>query len=170
MNTIFKNLGVESFAELSIRKKKIYFVGTFNGVFRSTDSGINWKSSNAGLTNTRIRSFAVSGTIIYAGTYGGGVFRSTDGGKSWNSFNNHLMNSNVWGFCVIDSRIFVGTAGGIFFCTNNSRNWIDVNSGLKNITVLSLAVMDSILFAGTDRNGIWRRPLREMTLHSIKSH
>ena len=42
---------------------------------------------------------AVSGTNLFAGTYGGGVFLSTNNGTNWTAVNNGLTNSNVCSCC-----------------------------------------------------------------------
>jgi len=44
-------------------------------VFLSTNSGTSWTAVNTGLTNTEIRALAVSGTNLFAGTFGRGVWR-----------------------------------------------------------------------------------------------
>ncbi len=63
------------------------YSGSFgSGVFKSTDGGMTWNSTNAGLTNLYVYSLAIDPTnplILYAGTYHDQVFKSTDGGKSW---------------------------------------------------------------------------------------
>ena len=43
-------------------------------MFLSNDNGSTWAAFNNGLTNTSVTSLAVSGTNLFAGTYGSGVF------------------------------------------------------------------------------------------------
>ncbi len=40
----------------------------YGGVFLSTDNGSIWPAINKGLTNSRIKALAVSGTNIFTGT------------------------------------------------------------------------------------------------------
>jgi len=49
------------------------FAGTEGGVFLSTNNGTSWTAT--GLTNRDVIAFAVSGTNLFAGTWGGGVWR-----------------------------------------------------------------------------------------------
>jgi photosystem II stability/assembly factor-like uncharacterized protein len=60
---------------------------TDNGVFVSTNNGTSWTAMRNGLTNLYVRTLAVSGTDLFAGTYHGGIFHSTNGGMSWTEAN-----------------------------------------------------------------------------------
>jgi hypothetical protein len=42
------------------------------GIFLSTDNGSSWNAVNNGLTNLSVRSLAISGNNIFAGTSGYG--------------------------------------------------------------------------------------------------
>lgn len=60
-----------------------------NGIYKSTDGGMNWFSSGGGIDNKAVRGLAIdpqNSTILYAGTEhrwtpgNGGVYKSTDSG------------------------------------------------------------------------------------------
>ncbi len=59
-------------------------VATSDGVFLSTNNGTNWTSVNNGLTNTQVKDITVSGTNLFAGTWGHGVWRFIYNGE-WES-------------------------------------------------------------------------------------
>jgi hypothetical protein len=46
---------------------------------------------------------------------------------------------------------------------DNGANRSAVDSGISKTRITSLAVSGGTVFAGTDGNGVWRRPLSEMT-------
>jgi hypothetical protein len=74
---------------------------------------------------------AVSGTNLFAGTFGGGVFLSTNNGTSWTAVNTGLTNLYVFALAVSGTNLFAGTYyGGVFRSTNNGTSWTTVNSGL----------------------------------------
>jgi hypothetical protein len=115
------------------------------------------------LPYTDVRSLAVSGTNLFAGTYGAGVFLSTNNGTSWTAVNTGLTNTYVGSLAVSGTNLFAGTYGNVFLSTDNGTSWSAVNTGLTYPYVYSLAVSGTNLFAGTHGGGVWRRPLSEMT-------
>lgn len=153
------------------------FAGTLHdGVFRSTDAGLDWTQLNSGLTDTTVLSLAVSSnnnaaTYLFAGT-NHGVFLSTDRGASWGHANKGLIDSTVLSLAVLDGNVFAGTNGAVFLSTDSGGNWTNVSSGLPYVNVWSLVPSGTNLFAGTNYpgdaltgyggNGVWRRPLSEM--------
>jgi len=93
----------------------------------------------------------------------GGVFLSSDNGTSWTAVNNGLSNTYVDALVVSGTNIFVGTIDGVFLSSDNGSNWTFENKGLPSWNVGTLAVSDSIIFAGTNGDGVWRRPLSDIT-------
>ncbi len=143
------------------------FAGTYgNGVFRSTDHGVSWTSANSGISNASVEALGVSGTNLFVGTFNG-LFRSTDNGTTWSPANTGLTNRAVLAFAVSGSYIFVGTDGNVALSTNDGTTWVAADEGLTctsaNKWVRSLAVSGECLYAGTGKDGVWRRPLSEMT-------
>jgi hypothetical protein len=53
----------------------------------------------------------MSGSAVFAGTYGGGVFLSTNNGTSWNSVDSGFATSNIQSLAVSGGAIFAGTDG-----------------------------------------------------------
>ncbi|MEO0077884.1 MAG: T9SS type A sorting domain-containing protein, partial [candidate division WOR-3 bacterium] len=97
------------------------YVGTSNGVFRSTDAGATWSATS--LTQ-QTRSLAIDPNhpeSIFAGTYGQGVYASTNAGTTWTPMNEGLTNPRILSMSLrpgIENTIFVGTEGGSVFRTS----------------------------------------------------
>ena len=93
MNTGLTSLNVSAMAlSPDYTTDLTLFVGTFGGVFKSTDGGAYWSAVNAGLTNLYVHALALSpdyasDRTLFAGTYSDGVFKATDGGTSWSAMN-----------------------------------------------------------------------------------
>ncbi len=69
-------------------KKGVIYITGRDGVHRSEDGGMTWKTLNKGFATTNVRSIAQSPThpeLFYAGTNGSGLYRSRDGGQMWES-------------------------------------------------------------------------------------
>jgi photosystem II stability/assembly factor-like uncharacterized protein len=65
----------------------LLYLGSANGVFRSTDGGQNWTAGTNGFGDARSlvldTSSPLASRILYAGLSGRGAFQSTDGGQTW---------------------------------------------------------------------------------------
>jgi len=67
-------------------KKGVIYIAGRDGVHRSEDGGMTWKTLNTGLVTTNVRSIAQSAKdpeVFYAGTNGSGLYRSRDAGETW---------------------------------------------------------------------------------------
>lgn len=63
-----------------------WLAGTREGIYRSTDRGNTWQSSNQGLSQPHIRWLAHHPDepgLVFAGSEPAGIYRSEDGGQSW---------------------------------------------------------------------------------------
>src|SRR6266849_2940626 len=96
------------------------------GVFKSTDGGVNWNSTN--LTNVIISALAISPqapTILYAGTISSGARISADGGKTWTSTG--LTVVGVVSLAIdpkAPTTLYAGTqGGGVFKSTDGGASW-----------------------------------------------
>ena len=70
------------------RDPKIVFAAGSVGVFRSSDSGLNWQPSSEGLGTAAITALAINPDqpdILFASTAEGALFRSDDGAQTWQS-------------------------------------------------------------------------------------
>jgi outer membrane protein assembly factor BamB len=119
------------------------------GVFLSTDNGSSWSQVSTGLTNTNVHALVVSGTNLFAGTFGGGVFLSTDNGSSWSAVNNGLTSTYIYSLIFSGENLFAGTDDGLFLSTNNGSSWTHINTGLPNSSIYDFAISGTNLFAGT---------------------
>ena len=131
----------------------ILFVGTYCGVFRSTDNGDSWTPTgqrSQNFVSLAVRSSGDTVMNLFAGTYGAGVYLSTDNGDSWQQVNSELGNRFVNSLAVCDMNLFAGTEDGVFLSPGNGDSWIPASSGLTNMSVKFLTVFDKNLYAGTE--------------------
>src|SRR3989304_5391321 len=80
-----------------------------------------WEPCNNGLYDfSNIRTIAVSGNNIIAGTGGAGIFLSTDNGKNWTQKNNGLKDLYVSFIAVNGNNIYACfCCFEIYLSTNN---------------------------------------------------
>ena len=121
---------------------------TPHGVFLSTDSGTNWVPSNSGLTNNVthqidniVKSFAVSGTKLFAATGLGSIFISTNDGASWSVYNGDFYGTPFSILAVSDTNLYVGSYMSVICYSTISGvhwSWYD---GLPGSPVSGLAAI-----------------------------
>ncbi len=126
----------------------IYIGAAFGGVWKSTNSGLNWISltdNEVSLSSGSIAIDPLNTGIIYYGTgeanyfttscyYGRGILKSTDGGVSWTNYTDGLPSLTYCSRIVIrpgnPSQVFaaMGTSG-LYKSTNSGINWVQILSG-----------------------------------------
>ncbi len=145
------------------------FAGTWDGVYRSVNSGSLWTPVNIGMKGRVVNALAVIGTKLFAGAFGG-VYVSTDSGASW-IVGSGLELLTISSFASSGTSLFAGAGfantttpypGGVFLSTNSGASWTRVNTGLIDSNITALAVAGTSLFAGSDSGMVWRRPLSDM--------
>ncbi len=131
-----------------MKAKNIFLYFLIALLISTNKTNAQWVQTN-GPYGGNIRSIAVSGTNIFAGT-DGGIFLSTNNGNSWTEVNNGLTIGAVDALAVSGANIFAGHwGGGMFLSINNGSSWTAVNTGLTNKYVYSLAISGTTIYAGT---------------------
>ena len=134
---------------LVVNGSNLFAATSYDGVYRSTDSGVNWSPINVGLpTDTAVSAFALIGANLFAGTYGGGLYMTSNNGTSWLPAG--LSNTSILALLASGTNLFASTGNtGIFLSSNMGSSWKAVNVGLPNTDVIALAVIDTNIFAAT---------------------
>jgi hypothetical protein len=125
--------------ELTLSGTNIFASTRGGGIFLSTNNGSSWSTVNNGLTTLYIYPLAVSGSNLFAGTYGSsGVFLSTNNGTNWTSVG--LLTLYIMSFAVNDTYVFAGThLSGVYRTSNNGTNWTPISLNLPGHDVYALS-------------------------------
>jgi photosystem II stability/assembly factor-like uncharacterized protein len=145
----------------------VLIAGTFNGIFRSDNSGDSWKqlptSNTSGLIH--VESLAIdprTTKTIYAGTWYL-PYKSTDGGQTWKSIKNGIIDDSDIFAIDIDPRdpnhIIASACSGIYESDNAGDSWTKVQ-GIPSQSRRTRAIVQhpsiaGLVFAGTTE-GFWR--------------
>jgi ligand-binding sensor domain-containing protein len=140
------------------------YVGTYGGIFISTNYGASWTFNNV-IDSTVLLTFAFNGSDIFGGTFDG-IYLSTDNGTAWTQVSNL---KSIYSVVVNQPVIYAGTEDGVYLSPNNGADWVAANDGL-NSQILSLSINGSYLYAGTYGKGIWKRPLTEINSVAEKNN
>jgi len=136
-------------------------VSSGQGIFLSTDNGVNWNAANDGLATARVSALArADDGMIYAGTYDGDVYRSTNGGGVWEARGTVVSGTqvNCIGFAA-NGDLFAGTLwDGVYRSDDGGLNWVDASTGLPESWIYAIATSPTgTTFLGND-SGVYRMP------------
>ena len=108
------------------------------------------------MVNTRIRALLISGTGMFAGTWGGGISYSNGNGYDWLSMNNGLTCPYISDIRKSGDILYACTMGsGLFLSADNANTWNQRNNGLTNPYVTAMAMDGGKLFSGTQGGGLF---------------
>ena len=163
LSNITKSQWVQSNGPFSISAKCFAEIGdnlivgtSGQGVFITTNKGLNWVSISNGLSGNAlfVNAIGVENTNIVIGT-GNGVFITTNNGNNWTSINNGISGSII-SLLISGTNIFAGKSNGVFLSTNYGVNWTSVNNGLTNLYVNVLCQIGETVFVGTGGGGVYK--------------
>src|SRR6266536_3349545 len=164
-STELKNEALHSLTQ-SESDPNVLVVGTFNGIFRSDDSGESWQQLPTDTTPglLHVESLAIdprSANIIYAGTWYL-PYKSTDGGKSWKSIKNGIIDDSDIFAIDIDPRdpnhVIASACSGIYETKNAGDAWRKVqgipSQSRRTRAIVQHPSIPGLVFAGTTE-GFW---------------
>ena len=134
-----------------VEKDSMLFAGTdFNGLFKSTNNGINWISIPLpGYYVTNVWSLLVKNNLLFAGT-NAGVLKSTNNGVNWISCFQGFFVHNVDGLVYNNQYIFaathLGASGKVYRSSNDGLTWDTVNSGIENFGLFQIQSCGSLVY------------------------
>jgi photosystem II stability/assembly factor-like uncharacterized protein len=149
------------------------------GIWKSNDSGTNWKRSDEGILSPSMSFYYGITTLVidsktpstlYAGIDQSGIFRSIDSGGHWEPIHNEVSGTRVKAMAVdpaTSGTVFVGTLSGILKTIDGGNNWEIVleSDGSISDFISSITVdptKTSIVYAGTtsvqggEKSGIYK--------------
>jgi ligand-binding sensor domain-containing protein len=152
--------------------QNIYAGDAQNGVFASTNSGLNWKQSSTGLPlpiDVKALSFDPAGKKLYAAT-SAGLFASSDSARSWSPVAN--VPADTYTALTFDVNsphvVYVATAhSGVLKSSDDGASWTRISSGLPAGAITSLlydpnlkqlwAAFTNALYRSDDAGANWHQ-------------
>jgi hypothetical protein len=102
-----------------------------------------------------VRGITVSGSTVYAATYGGALV-STDKGIDWSHTNWGLIDGNVNAVVATSTTVYAGTQDhGVYVKDLNGLIWSQTVNALSSQRVQCMATIGNNVFAGTYSTGVY---------------
>lgn len=144
---------------ITVSSTGVLYAGSMTGdVYKSTDNGSNWTSSNIG-SSFNIADIEIAGNgNIFLTTTENGVYRSTDNGGNWQ----HILVTSGMEARDIEIKggtIFVSTKDhGLGKSTDNGETWSPASSSVpeNNIGAFVVTNNGALLIGVKGSNGLYR--------------
>jgi photosystem II stability/assembly factor-like uncharacterized protein len=131
---------------LALNSNGDIIAGTANeGIFYSTDNGINWKPSSLN-TYDITKLLILNNGVILAGTTSGGLFKSSDNGKNWNDFSLGLFSDPDYPYPSSISSLTLKQDGKVYAGTLRSGLYVSSNPLITIINSPKISNRNFILF------------------------
>ncbi len=152
--------GLSAFKEIASDGSTLIAAGV-QGVFRSTDGGMNWTDAGASLP-AGYYSVAVQGNSVFVANEGPhGIFVSTNDGATWTADDSGLVAQavpasqgpyqEISALTSNGTHVFAGVwEDGVYSRTSGTAGWSAANAGIKSSSVLTFTSIGSKVFAGTE--------------------
>ena len=116
-----------------------------DGVFVSTDRGVNWTAWNFGLIDRNVYALVIAPDFAHSRTMlvgtESGIFRSVNGGRGWHEVDFPMDAAPVLSLgCVPNGRLFAGTErNGLLVSDDNGLSWQPVNLDSPTTAINAIA-------------------------------
>ena len=129
----------------------IYAGTKVDGLYCSTDDGLNWKPRNSGIETLEVTYVTGKPGFLFVGTGSDGVYRSTDNGKTWMAPVTG-GDFDVSSIVCKDSFIFAGTySNGVYRSSDNGATWTESLPGFL-ISIFAMCVNGNTIYASSYGN------------------
>jgi len=119
------------------------FLGTINGIYRSTDVGASWDQVNDGLNGVQVYSMTIDDQDhIYILTTQPGLFdgyyRSMDNGRTWEALDWVQDINYALDIVAVDGHIYAINDQNIFITIDEGQTWSELTNGLSEEETFNL--------------------------------
>jgi photosystem II stability/assembly factor-like uncharacterized protein len=133
-------------------------VGTYQGVYRSTDSGLHWDPTSSGLplAHPLVTAATYYDNTFHVGLVDGTIYSSTDEGLTWTFTYSSGLGYSIDEILGHNGTLLVAESSGLARSSDGGETFEQVTGLRDSIYVMSLAASGNSLFAGTISNGMFR--------------
>ena len=156
--------GFNSLLASKNKSGSVYASASYDGVYRSDDGGISWRTINHGLSDFHVELLAIGGSgqdVIIASSQNGNLWRYSSDNDHWEYLAE--LSSNITSAKFIStSTVLIGTANGELYqsdldSANMRKIWHNKDAGsISDIEIAPMLAIDHTIYFGTTNLGVWR--------------
>ena len=143
------------------------FLGTSDGVFRSSNSGTSWGTTGLSQDVNQTTCMTAMGNVVFIGLaggigVGGGLYRSRNLGSTWERVDKGgIQDSIIISMTTYGSSIFASSGNGLYRSSDSGTTWVSIKEGLSDVDmrISAMTVHGASLYISY--NGVWKRPLAD---------
>jgi len=150
---------------LAVKGDRVFAGDYFSGVSMSTNNGDSWTRLNSGLSNDQVRSLAVVGDDLFAGT-ANGIFVLHENSDVWTALGTGLPpNAFISAIAQSGEYLLAGESyGKIYRSADGGVSWQEASNGVPGTLGVesfletggkTYACTSSGLYASSDHGGSW---------------
>ncbi len=136
------------------------FAGAFeDGMYVSSNNGVDWAEINNGLPIKYIKHIVLIGNTLFVAKSesAGVIYKSTNNGGDWTQVDT-IQDATINTIMTVGTQLFAGTNRGVYVSTNQGTEWKAINNGLVggHLLVDVMASYKSDIFIGTEVGSVFR--------------
>jgi len=121
-----------------------------NGVYLSSDNGINWQHYMP--TEAGVTALYKGSARLFAGVTNDGIYYSDDGGLNW--IQSKFAHLSIHEITSNGNILYAGTTAGLWTSTDNGVNW--TQSAFSSYGVYAISNLNSTMYTGVAYSGIYK--------------
>ena len=137
----------------------IVYIGTGDGVWKTTDGGSNWTPTNGFGTPLSMAIDPTNPNVVYAG-YNCCVVKTIDGGDTWDFAMEGMVSPSVFSLTVDPVHpnvLYAGTAGaGGYRSVDGAATWTPLGIDTTVWSVIVDPSDSNVVYAGSNGTGVYR--------------
>jgi len=131
----------------------LYAATLNNGIYKSSDGGVNWFTINNGGINLSCNNVYSFDDKIYACTRNG-IYVTSNDGVNWSGINNTVQpsDSTTFSFFKEGNLMLRGTYNGVLKSTDGGQSWVRTALYAAQRQTVCIVKTQGVVFASTDAN------------------
>ena len=145
--------------QLDAAGSTVFAATSWEGIYRSTDSGNTWASAAANLFDRNLHGVAGNGNGLFVASINSGVFWSSDSGGYWANRSNGLSHVEISSFVASSGELLAAESSPTYRSSDRGITWTILDSVVSfdsSLVINAFASLGPVAISGRWWRGIYR--------------